>query len=305
MKTCRQRLQHLGVFLGLLLSGCSGDRDGWKELSFDVPTSSIAGLRTVHVAGWTRGTEPPNAVIVFLHGVGGTEETWGQLNGNRRLAAVLDNVPHLGVRPIVVAARGDSLGWPNHRDGSVRWRAFLAEELPQFLRVRFGDALTTDRMAYVGTSAGGAAALTMALAQPGRFRCIAAHSPAIHPVVPPRLPAWASLHGWEKEYGSPIDTGLWRGANPIALASTQDSAGLAGLRLYFDVGSEDELGIAPAVSALSDTLRGRGIAHEFYLRKGVHGSAFTGPNLVHSLAFLTHCLADEIPTTASKPFSGK
>ncbi len=65
---------------------------------------------------------------------------------------------------------------------------------------------------------------------------------------------------------------------------------LALLELYIDVGVDDHLGFQQTGAQLSNMLAGRGVPHEFALRRGGHGSAFTNANLPRSVKFLLQCL---------------
>lgn len=154
----------------------------------ELRTDAISPDSSVRVTLYNSGSAP-DAVIVFLHGVGGSDGTWAELGGPTALAAATRRAGGASHSVAVAAVRGDTLGWPERLDGTVSWERFLSEDLPTFLREEFGAHLTSERIAYLGTSAGGAKAITMALHQPNAFGCVAAHSPAVHPPDPSHLPA--------------------------------------------------------------------------------------------------------------------
>ncbi len=286
------KLSLLLGFAGTTVLGCPQPATNTPRVEvLELSTHSIASRSSVRITAYLPGGVP-DAVIVFLHGVGGSDSTWAELGGPQALSTAMDGLQDPPPRVLVVAVAGDSLGWPEYRDSTVSWEQVLAEELPAFLRSRFGEHLSGQRIAYLGTSAGGEKVITMALRRPEAFRCIAAHSPAIHPPDPSRLPGWArGWEGWEPLYGLPINEELWRSENVIHLAATVSTESLTGLDIYFDVGADDHLGFQTTSAKLSNTLASRGVPHEFALRPGGHGSAFTAEHLPKSLAMLLRCLA--------------
>ena len=290
------RLARTIAIVGAALSACADPGSVLQDSDrvLDIPTSALGSDSTVRLT-LHRPEGVSDAVIVFLHGIGGSEHSWADLGGPDALKAALrGGSPH---RPgvLVVAVAGDSLGWPERLDGTVSWERLLAEELPAYLRSEFGEHLTSSRIAYLGTSAGGAKVISMAFRHPDRFGCVAAHSPALHPPDPGQLPDWArAWEGWRPLYGLPIDEARWRDGNAIHLATTVDADSLARLGIYFDVGADDHLGFQRTSAELSSALAGRGIPHEFALRAGGHGSEFTSSNLPNSVAFLARCLRQRI-----------
>lgn len=88
-----------------------------------VPTSALGSMTSVRVTFHHDGSTP-NAAIVFLHGVGGSETTWSELRGSESVAAALRESQGPALNILVVAVAGDSLGWPEHLDGSVSWKRF-------------------------------------------------------------------------------------------------------------------------------------------------------------------------------------
>ena len=284
------------VIVALSLFGCA-DPNGAVEDSYrvlDIPSIALGAESTVRLA-LHEPAGVPDAVIVFLHGVGGSEHSWAELGGPEALKpAAQTGSPHPPA-VLVVAVGGDSLGWPEHLDGSVSWEHLLVDELPAYLRSEYGEHLINSRIAYLGTSAGGSKALSMAFKHPASFACVAAHSPALHPPDPGDLPDWArAWEGWKPLYGLPIDEARWRAGNVIHLATTADAESLADLGIYFDVGADDHLGFQHTAARLTSVLADRGVPHEFALRVGGHGSDFTSSNLPKSITFLIRCLGQRL-----------
>src|SRR5947207_1756320 len=121
---------------------------------------------------------------------------------------------------------------------------------------------------------------------PELFASVSAHSAALVE----RLPAVSSA-GFERNplsrifggvFGSPPDRVFWEHNSPLTLAH---SAHLAGLRIYFDCGSEDDYGFESGAAALHKILAARGIPHEFHLYPGSHSWSYFAEHLPASLEF--------------------
>jgi len=115
-----------------------------------------------------RGERP---LVVFLHGRGGSDETFV---GNE---AVYEGLAKLGRKAPIVAFPdgGDHSYWHDRREGD--WgRYVMREVIPQIER-RFGT--DPHRVAIGGISMGGFGAYDLALLHPNRFCAVGGHSPAL------------------------------------------------------------------------------------------------------------------------------
>jgi S-formylglutathione hydrolase FrmB len=115
-----------------------------------------------------RGQRP---LLVFLHGRGGSDETFV---GNE---AVYEGLAKLGRKAPIVAFPdgGDHSYWHDRREGD--WgRYVMREVIPQVER-RFGT--DPHRVAIGGISMGGFGAYDLALLHPHRFCAVGGHSPAL------------------------------------------------------------------------------------------------------------------------------
>ena len=77
-------------------------------------------------------------------------------------------------------------------------------------------------------------------------------------------------------FGDPIDKDEWRKEIPIALLENMDPKSLAGLRIYFDAGTNDRYGFSPSNIALSKLMKKAKINHTFKSIKGGGHSWGTG-----------------------------
>jgi S-formylglutathione hydrolase FrmB len=138
---------------------------------------------------------------------------------------------------------------------------------------------------------GGYAALRIALTHPDLFAAVATHS-AMLLEGPPSAAQGAReghMRAFHGAFGDPIDEGLWRRNDPIALA--RELATPAGLpRLYMDCGAQDRYGLARGHRALGRVLDDRGVAYTLELPPGDHGYEFVRERLPTSLAFLSAAL---------------
>lgn len=117
------------------------------------------------------GARGERALLVFLHGRGGSEETF---IGNE---AVYEGLAKLGGRAPVIAFPdgGDHSYWHDRAEG--RWGRYLMREvIPKVVR-RFG--VDPRLVAIGGISMGGFGAYNLALKHPRRFCAVGGHSAAL------------------------------------------------------------------------------------------------------------------------------
>ena len=115
-----------------------------------------------------RGKRP---LLVFLHGRGGSEETFV---GNE---AVYERLAKLGRKAPIVAFPdgGDHSYWHDRRGGD--WGRYVMREVIPKVERRFGT--DPHRVAIGGISMGGFGAYDLALLHPRRFCAVGGHSPAL------------------------------------------------------------------------------------------------------------------------------
>ena len=118
------------------------------------------------------------------------------------------------------------------------------------------------------------------------FSSVSAHSAALIDKLPtflastaPNSPRSRVLGG---VFGNPPDPSFWDQNSPIAMART---ANLAGLKIYFHCGDEDDFGFDSGATALDKVLTSRHVPHEFHIYPGRHDATYFAAHLPASLVF--------------------
>ena len=162
------------------------------------------------------GPSGKRSLLVFLHGRGGSEETFND--------AVLRGLPRLhGQGPVVAFPDGGEHGyWHDRTEGD--WETYVMEEaIPAVVR-RFG--VDPERIAIGGISMGGFGAYSIALHNPGRFCAVGGHSPAL----------W--FEGGETAPGAFDDAADFE-RNDVVGAVQSDPEAFGDTRVWIDYGDED------------------------------------------------------------------
>ncbi|HUN63167.1 MAG TPA: alpha/beta hydrolase-fold protein [Candidatus Sulfotelmatobacter sp.] len=225
-------------------------------------------------------------ILYFLHGLGDneqffvhsgawnlTEDMWGKGQLKEFLIATPD---------------ADASFYINSKDGKDRYEDFLLREFFPAIEKKFRVAPGRDHRAVAGISMGGYGALRLAFRHPQLFVSASAHSAALIE----KLPAFVGANPDSPRarilgavFGNPPDPAFWDRNSPLTLART---ANLAGLKIYFDCGDEDDYGFEAGATALDKILTARHIAHEFHIYPGRHDAVYFAEHLPASLLFASH-----------------
>ncbi len=195
-------------------------------------------------------------ILYFLHGIGENEQ---MLAGSGGLNLVLDLwEQHQIGECLIVTPAADSSFYINSRDGRVLYEDFFLQELMPYIERRYRTRRGRASRAIGGISMGGYGALHLAFRHPEIFGSVSAHSAALIDRLP-QLPAGDTapiprLRILGSVFGSPVDRAFWDRNSPLVLART---ANLAGLKIYFDCGSEDDYGFNAGADALHKELAER------------------------------------------------
>jgi S-formylglutathione hydrolase FrmB len=153
-------------------AGASVDEHGARVVQLSVHSQAVGrelGVNVVVPAKVKPRGERP--LLVFLHGRGGTDETF---TGNE---AVYEGLEKLGARAPIVAFPdgGDHSYWHDRAEGD--WGRYVMREVIPTVVERYG--VDPKRVAIGGISMGGFGAYDLALLHPRRFCAVGGHSPAL------------------------------------------------------------------------------------------------------------------------------
>ncbi len=177
---------------------------------------------------------------------------------------------------IVVPEIGRSWGV----DRSERMQTALAEELLPEANRRWRGLGGRRGQAVGGISAGGYAALRLAMLHPDRFGAAVLLSPAVYVPQPPEG-SGARRSG---AFGLPLDPQAWTALNyPALLPGLRARRGV--LPVFIGAGYSDHLGIAAQAVLLRDTWRAEGMPAELVLVSGGHEPAVWRKLMPQALAY--------------------
>jgi S-formylglutathione hydrolase FrmB len=222
-------------------------------------------------------------ILYFLHGLGDNEQffvhsgLWNLVEDMRERGELKDF--------LIATPDGGAGFYINSRDGKNRYEDFLLQEFFPFIENRYRVSPGRANRAISGVSMGGYGAVHLAFRHPQLFSSVSAHSAALIDKLPSFIggvqgsPRSRVLGG---TFGSPPDPAFWEQNSPIAMART---ANLAGLKIYFDCGDQDDYGFETGATALDKILTSRHIAHEFHLYPGRHDYTYFAAHIPESLKF--------------------
>jgi S-formylglutathione hydrolase FrmB len=207
-------------------------------------------------------------LVVFLHGRGGSDETF---TGNE---AVYGGLAKQGRRAPVLAFPdgGDHSYWHNRRDG--RWETYLMREVIPTVTKGFG----TDprRVAVGGISMGGFGAYNLALHHPKRFCAVGGHSAAL----------W--FEGGETAPGA-FDSAADFERNDVVGTVAADPGAFGSMRIWNDYGRGDPF--RGYNEGFVDHLEGGGTEVSAHSWPGGHDNAYWNPHWPAYLRFYANSLA--------------
>jgi S-formylglutathione hydrolase FrmB len=234
-------------------------------------------------------------ILYLLHGLGDNEQMLIH-SGGINLVEDLWEQHQLGEFLIVTPAAGASF-YINSRDGRDRYEDFFLREFIPGVEKRYRAESSRKSRGIAGISMGGYGALHIAFRHPYLFGAVGALSPALIERLPNvstqesrQLGVLRVLGG---AFGFPFDPAFWKQNDPLAIART---ANLAGLKIYFDCGTDDDYGFDAGARALDKLLTSRHIPHEFHLYPGGHDWSFFAEHLPALLQFEFRALEPARPS---------
>jgi S-formylglutathione hydrolase FrmB len=233
-------------------------------------------------------------ILYLLHGLGDNEQFLIH-SGGMNLVEDMWEQHELGELLIVTPAAGASF-YINSHDGKRRYEDFFLQEFIPGVEKRYRTQAGRGSRGIGGISMGGYGALHIAFRHPQLFAAVGAHSAALIEKLPnisaQNSQQMSQLRVLGDAFGTPFDAAFWNQNDPLTIART---ANLAGLKIYFDCGTEDDYGFDAGAAVLDKLLASRHIPHEFHLYPGGHNWSYFAEHLPALLEFEYHALESTSP----------
>lgn len=214
-------------------------------------------------------------VLYYLHGLGDNEQSLLNLGG----WDLIEDLRHSGKVGdfVVLAPSGGHTFFINSADGKVRYEDFLLKEFMPQMEKRYRIKESPAARGITGISMGGYAALRLAFKYPAKFAAVSAQMPALIADIPPNFSAGGpgspgSMMG--DVFGSPFSRAYFERNNVFYFAKTDSVASLKRLKIYFNVGDNDDYGFDRGAEQLHQLLQSRGVPNEFQIYPGRHDPQF-------------------------------
>lgn len=233
-------------------------------------------------------------VLYFLHGLGGNEQLLVNSGGWNLVEDLWqeDRIREF----LIVTPDGDTSFYINTSDGHQRYEDFFFREFLPFIERNYRIKSGRRFRGIGGVSMGGYGALHLAFLHPEFFGSVSANSAALLEHLPDvkfTNPRQSSLLRVLSAFGSPPDPEFWRQNSPFTPART---ARLAGLKIYFDCGSDDDYGFEKGAQAFHELLDSLHIRHEFHLYPGGHDAMYFAQHMPAAFEFHSRAFAGSSPT---------
>jgi putative tributyrin esterase len=234
--------------------------------------------------GYNEDTNRRYPVLYYFHGLGDNEQMFVRSGGFNLIEELWDR--HELGNFVIVTPAGYASFFMNSHDGQLRYEDFFLQEFMPAIEKRYRIAARRESRGIGGISMGGYGALRMAFLHPQLFGSVSVHSAALMERLPAvsvgNSPESGRLQILGNVFGSPPDRIFWDRNNPLTVARTAD---LAGMKIYFDCGAQDDYGFEAGAQALDNVLAARRIAHEFHIYPGGHNWSYFAAHLPNSFRF--------------------
>ena len=214
-------------------------------------------------------------VLYYLHGLGDNEQSllnlggWDVISELRQQGKIGDF--------IVLAPSAGGTFYINSQSGKIRYDDFFIKEFMPQMEKKYRAESTRATRGITGVSMGGYGALRFAFKYPAEFAAVSAQMPALIAELPKDLNTGGagspgSLMG--DVFGSPFDRAYFDRNNVFYFVRTDPAASLKRMKIYFDVGSNDDYGFEQGAQQLHQLLDSRGVPNEFHIYAGRHDAQF-------------------------------
>ena len=225
-------------------------------------------------------------VLYYLHGLGDNEQSllnmggWDLIEELRRQGKIGEF--------ILLAPNAGHTFFLDSADGKVRYEDFLLKEFMPQMEKKYRVDGSAARRGITGVSMGGFGALRLGFKYPQQFAAVSAQMPALIAEVPADFAAGgpgspASMMG--DVFGSPFNRAYFERNNVFYFARTTPAAQLKRLKIYFDVGNNDDYGFEQGGEKLHQMLDSRGVANEFHVYPGRHDPQFVMRHFAEVMQF--------------------
>jgi S-formylglutathione hydrolase FrmB len=214
-------------------------------------------------------------VLYYLHGLGDNEQSL--LNfGGWDIVSQLRTQGKVGDFVILAPSAGHTF-YINSANGKVHYEDFLRKEFLPEMEKKYRGLGTRESRGITGVSMGGYGALRLAFKYPDEFAAVSAQMPALITDLPADLSSGSpgsagALLG--DVFGSPLNREYFTHNNVSYFAKTDSAASLKRMRIYFNVGNDDDYGFQQGAQQLDQLLKARGVPHEFHIYPGRHDAQF-------------------------------
>lgn len=298
----------LALLLCLGLGACvQAAAPAGKVLQHLAMPSSILGKDlkyTIYLPPDYETSERTYPVFYLLHGGGDHDDGWVQLG---EIARIMDQAIASGEVTSMIVAMPDGQRdetmtprtyFTNDRDGGFRWADMFIDEFLPYIEKEYRVRSSRNVRAIGGLSMGGYGALMFSLQNPDKFASTVALSAAVwtgEQIAELSPEAYGSRFG--KAFGEDLKgedrlNEYYRKTNPLALMDDMPVADLKKLRMFFDCGAEDDLGLDEGNAKMHLALRKKGVPHSFTMRAGGHTWPFWRAGIVEGLKFITKAYRD-------------
>lgn len=234
----------------------------------EIDSRAVGHELEVSIIDPTESTTTRRPLLVFLHGAGGSDESF---LANR---AVLSTLSGLGpVAPVVAFPDGERSWWHNRASGE--WERYVMREVIPTVRRRFHT--DPDRVAVGGISMGGYGAYHLGLRHPGRFCAVGGHSAGL----------WLDEG---EEFEGAFDDRADYERNDVLAAVRADPDAFGDTSVWNDYGDEDWF--VPGNAAFVAALREGDANLTAHVWPGGHDEAYWNAHWPAYLRFYADALAE-------------